>query len=120
MELDRGGMYMVPILATKDELNAVDVEELWKDGLEQGKNFWDDVSGKKLDPSLTQEARREEVREAERMGVWRKVPREECVKATGHGTIGTRWVDTDNGDDLHPQVRSRLVAQELKRGGLQR
>ena len=50
------------------------------------------------------------------MGVWTKVSREECLQQTGKPPIGTRWVDTNKGDDLHPQPRSRLVARELKKG----
>ena len=28
--------------------------------------------------------------------------------------IGTRWVDINKGDTVHPEFRSRLVAQEIK------
>ena len=38
-----------------------------------------------------------------------------CIEETGKPPIGTRWVDTNKGDDRCPKVRSRIVAQELKR-----
>ena len=30
--------------------------------------------------------------------------------------IGTRWIDTNKGDEVHREYRSILVAQEIKRG----
>ena len=48
------------------------------------------------------------------MGVWKPVPRPKDKKV-----IGTRWVDTNKGDKLKPNLRSRLVAQELKRGSME-
>ena len=31
----------------------------------------------------------------------------------GKGPIGTRWIDTNKGDDEDPEYRSRIVAQEV-------
>ena len=33
----------------------------------------------------------------------------------GTEPIGTRWVDINKGDNVHPEYRARLVAQETKR-----
>ena len=33
---------------------------------------------------------------------------------TGKGPIGTRWIDINEGDELNPDHRSRLVAQQVK------
>ena len=33
---------------------------------------------------------------------------------TGKDPIGARWVDINKGDKVHPELRSRLVAQEIK------
>ena len=49
------------------------------------------------------------------MKVYIKVAIEQCLKETGKRPIGTRWVDTNKGDKIKPKIRSRLVAQELKR-----
>ena len=38
---------------------------------------------------------------------------DECWEVTGKGPIGTRWVDTNKGDASNPDVRCRLVAQEI-------
>ena len=42
-----------------------------------------------------------------------EVPRAQCLAETGRQPIGTRWVDTNKGDDAVPSVRSRMVAREL-------
>ena len=95
LELDREDMAIVPVVATKEELCAIDIGELWSAEDGDDRKFWDDVSGKVLDSALTKAARQEEIKEAERMGVWVKVDRSECMQVTGRGPIGTRWVDTN-------------------------
>ena len=44
-----------------------------------------------------------------------KVPVEECWRVTGKGPIGTRWIDVNKGDQENQELRSRLVAKEIKR-----
>ena len=34
---------------------------------------------------------------------------------TGKAPVGTRWIDVNKGDQDHPDYRSRIVAQEIKR-----
>ena len=80
--------------------------------LEQ-QEFYDNLSGEWLDPGMVREARKTEMEEVEKHGVYEKVPLEECYKETGKPPIGTRWVDTNKGDKIHPEYRSRLVAQEI-------
>ena len=53
------------------------------------------------------------------MKVYVKVSIDQCLEETGKRPIGTRWVDTNKGDKIKPKIRSRLVAQELKRGPAQ-
>ncbi len=77
---------------------------------------WDDLSGKELDPTLAKEARKEELEEYKKHGVYEKVDIEECWDATGKAPIGVRWVDVNKGDEIHPEVRSRLVAKEINKG----
>ena len=38
-----------------------------------------------------------------------------CWDETGKEPIGTRWVDVNSGDEVNPDYRSRLVAQEIQR-----
>ena len=79
---------------------------------EQDYWYYDDTSGKKLLDALVQSARQEELGFVDRIGLWEVMdrPRDKRV-------IGTRWVDTNKGDEAHYNVRSRLVAQETKRKG---
>jgi hypothetical protein len=79
------------------------------------RQYWDDLSGKELDPELVKKAREEEMKEVNKHGVYIKVPIEECWTNTGKDPIGTRWVDVNKGDESNPDYRSRLVAQEIKR-----
>ena len=76
--------------------------------------FCDNISGEWIDPGMVRKARREEMLEFAKHGVYVKVPVEECLSKTGAGPIGTRWVDVNKGDKVHPEYRSRLVAQEIK------
>ena len=46
--------------------------------------------------------------------VYEKVDTQECWDNTGKEPIGTRWVDVNKGDDVNPECRSRIVAQEIK------
>ena len=77
--------------------------------------FWDDMSGKRLDARLIKEARDEEMVEVRKHAVYVKVPLSQCRDETGRAPVGVRWVDVNKGDDTNPEYRSRLVAQELKR-----
>ena len=82
---------------------------------DQIEEYWDDLSGQKLDGEKVKAAREEEMQEFRKFGVYDKVPEEECWKITGKDPIGTRWVDINKGDDENSDYRSRLVAQEIKR-----
>ena len=48
------------------------------------------------------------------MEVFEECDIEECWEETGAPPIGVRCVDVDKGDVDHPEIRSRLVARELK------
>ena len=54
------------------------------------------------------------MQEVKKHKVYEKVPIEKCYESTGKTPIGTRWVDVNKGDKVHPECRSRLVAQEIK------
>ena len=73
-----------------------------------------DIEQGELDWDLVIEARKEELREFRRIGVWSIVPEAECWATTGRGPIGGRWVDVNKGDKNNPDYRSRYVAQEIK------
>ena len=48
--------------------------------------YWDDLSGEKLDSEMVRVARREEVAQLEQHEVYDKVPEEECWNTTGKAT----------------------------------
>eukprot|EP00959_Pyramimonas_sp_CCMP1952_P271255 5670736-Pyramimonas_sp.AAC.1 len=73
---------------------------------------WDDVTGNELDPKLTMKARQEEMEQFRKHKVYEKVEEEVCWQVTGEAPIGTRWIDINKGDELSPDHRSRLVAQQ--------
>ena len=85
------------------------------DSVSGNSEFWDDLSGKPLNPELVRKARAEEMSEYARHGVYRIVPIAESWEKTGKAPIGSRWVDINKGDDANPEYRSRLVAQELNK-----
>ena len=64
------------------------------------------------------EARKEEVGEMNKSGIWEVVPKVECWSKTGKEPTSVRWVDTDKGfmGGGGMEVRSRLVAREFNTG----
>eukprot|EP00435_Cladocopium_sp_Y103_P063045 s567_g24.t1 len=56
------------------------------------------------------EARYEELQVIQQMGVWEVIRR-----PLGEKTVGTRWIDINKGDTHRMKLRSRIVAQELRR-----
>ena len=80
----------------------------------KGRQVYDDISGQELDGSMVMMARAEEMEELRRHGVYVKAPLTQCRDRTGKEPIGVRWVDVNKGDKVHPEYRSRLVAEEIK------
>ena len=76
--------------------------------------YWDDVNGTWLRSDLVAAARELELAWVKKQGVYTKVSIEECYAKTGRAPISLRWIDTNKGDDDHPNYRSRLVAREIK------
>ena len=75
----------------------------------------DGVSGAALDPKLVVKARQLEMDYFGKMGVYHKVPRK-TMQQHGGRTIGTRWIDINNGDEESPDYRSRSVGKEFNVG----
>lgn len=76
--------------------------------------YYDDISGGVLDPKLVKEARSAELADIDKYGVWKIVPRSQSGKQK---VVTLRWVDVNKGDDANPEIRSRLVARQLKAHG---
>ena len=86
-----------------------------QDQEDEYKKYIDDVHGGLLDPAGVEAARREEIEWMAANGpTYRKVPAEE---ARGRKLVKTHWVDTNKGDRLRPDYRSRLCARETRRSG---
>ena len=83
------------------------------------RNISDDLSGKPLDGVRATAAKHEELTEMYRRQVWVERPIADCYRDTGKPPIPVRWVVANKGDELHPNVRCRLVAKHLaaKYGG---
>lgn len=59
-------------------------------------------------------ARGEEMDAFKKHNVYIKAPVKECRDRVGKGPILMGWLDTNKGDKSHPELRSRLVAQDFK------
>ena len=79
----------------------------------------DDLIERPLDPVRVTSAKHEELTEMYRRQVWVERSVGDCYRDTGKPPNPVRWVVTNKGDELHPNVRCRLVAKHLaaKYGG---
>ena len=96
------------------QLHEEEEEATWHDA---SSHMWfatDDVSGAPLNPKLVRNARQEEMKYFKEMGVYVKVPKQECWAQTAKNPIAVRWIDINKGDKENPNYRSRLVAKEFK------
>ena len=59
----------------------------------------------------------EEMKWYERFNAFEDVTDETCVSRTGRKPISCRWKDINKGDSERVEVRSRLVAREIKQKG---
>ena len=96
------------------QLHEDEEESKWDGALSHMWFATDDVSGATLDPKLVEKARREEMKYFKEMGVYVKVPKQECWLQTGKEPIAVRWIDINKGDVENPNYRSRLVAKEFR------
>ena len=76
--------------------------------------FWDEMTNKKLDRNGVLAARLDEIKQVHKHKVYTKVPIEECWTRTGKAPIKTKWVHINKGDEVNMELRSRLVAKEIK------
>ena len=79
--------------------------------------YRDDITGQPLAPELCKAARQKELDYFESKKVWEVRPISEAKARTGKPPISVRWVEVNKGDDINPNVRSRLVAREIKQPG---
>ena len=65
-----------------------------------------------INPKEVKDARQKEIGYIRKHGVYRKVKRSTVPKDAK--IIQVRWTDINKGDELHPDIRSRLVAIDFK------
>ena len=79
--------------------------------------FYDDITGQVLDSNLVRAAREKELDYVRSKCVWELEEIGTAKKLTGKSPISVRWVDVNKGDDVEPNIRSRLVAREIRSPG---
>ena len=84
---------------------------------EEAYEFFDDITGQPLDSNLVKAARQRELEYFENKGVWKMCSAQSAKQLTGRKPISVRWVDVNKGDDKEPNIRSRLVAREIRAPG---
>ena len=120
--LDPGGdKDMVCGLGVCDELDKLDENSLsytYVNGREV--DYIDEVTGVTLLRDDVVRARMEEMKWYEKFQAYEEVTVETCVLRTGRKRISCRWRDINKGDSERVEVRSRLVAREIKKKGTDR
>ena len=76
--------------------------------------FFDDLTKQELPTLLVKAARKKELDYFCSKCVWRKVPIAEAHRIAGRPPISVRWVDVIKGDNEEPDIRSRLVARQIR------
>ena len=79
--------------------------------------YRDDLTGQLLPPDLVRAARAKELEYFNAKQVWQKRPVGEARRVTGKPPISVRWVDVNKGDNQCPNIRSRLVARQIRQAG---
>ena len=97
-------------------LNTVGTTVEEEDHQEYLYEYFDDISGMKLEGRMVEAVRREELEEMKKRGTYTKVPVSECWAKTGKKPVGVKFIDVNKGDMEHPTYRSRLVAREFRDG----
>ena len=89
----------------------------------QDAKYIDDLTKHPLREDLVREAINKELdyfekkKTTSRTITWHLVPGDEANNVTGKPPISLSWVHVNNGDDVAPIMRSRLVAREIKHKG---
>ena len=78
--------------------------------------YFDENTGEVLDERLVRAAEAEELSRFTKMGVYSYAERSEAVQDPGGIFVNLKWVRVNKGTKEKPQVKCRLVAQELAYG----
>ena len=91
--------------------------QILKFKIQDDEKFVDDLTGQQLDPSLCRAARKKEMDFIRDKGLWTKRAIKDCWDKTRGPPVTVRWVETNKGDDITPNIRSRLVARQIRGPG---
>ena len=98
-----------------DELDENSFSDTYVNDLEG--DYTDEVTGVTLLRDDVAKARMEEMKQHEKFQAFDEVPDETCVLRTGRKPVSCRWRDINEGGSERVEVRSRLVAREIKHKG---
>ena len=101
--------------ATANDLPALGLDDPDDDSSDYNAVAYDDAKGGELSVPLVRKAREEEMEFVRSRQIYSYSTVSECRARTGQPPIGTKWVDTNKGDDQRPKYRSRLVATEVRK-----
>ena len=79
--------------------------------------FVDATKGLPLDESLCRAVRKKKSDDFSNKGVLEVRTVNEARTTMGRARISVRWVEVNKGDDQTPNIRSRLVAREIRTAG---
>ena len=96
---------------------GADSQQVLKFKIADNEKFIDDLTGQPLDPALCRAARAKEMQFVKDKGLWVKRTIKECWDRTNGPPVTVRWVETNKGDDVCPNIRSRLVARQIRPAG---
>ena len=98
-------------------VNMANSMRLMPNGANGGRGYVDSLTGLNLDADLVQTAMEKELKYFEDKSVWKIVPTAYAKSVSHRDPISVRWVHTNKGDDLSPNLRARLVAREIRHNG---
>ena len=117
-EQNQGPLFNLEILAVDPEDNQDQLREELAE--EQSWAEWeasDDVHGGVLPAHLVHAARVRELRYLQDRQVYAHSTWSEAIQRTGRRPLKLKWIDTNKGDAVSRNLRSRLVCTEVRRKG---
>ena len=110
--MTKGGLISLCAVQEREEIVGFDGPVLKSDNGEGP--FFDDLTKQELSAWLVKAARKKELEYFESKSVWKKVSTQEAWRISGRPPVTVRWVDVDKGDNQRLDMRSRLVARQIR------
>ena len=98
-----------------DDTSNEQTEEFFDPDQMASGEYYDAITGIKLDPVQVLKAREEEMQWVRKQELWDVVDETLCWQETNRPPISLKWVDRNKGDQSHPNYRSRIVVREVKK-----